>query len=131
MKKMIPYTALFLLIAGVLFFFYTNRQSVKVIDAHYDGSTAQVIVDRLPFSEENKIKWWISNQDGIRQQYHIPSGSSGPFLIFIYEFGKGYQEEGKEERACFKDIPSPKNCLDKNILMTIWRTRDGSVKYDF
>ncbi|EXU76122.1 membrane protein [Erwinia mallotivora] len=128
---MISCTALLLLTAGVLLFFYNDKRSVKVIDAHYDGSSVQVIVDRLPFTEEKKIKWWSSNQDGIRQKYHIPSDSSGPFLIFIYQFGKGYQEEGKKDRACFKDISSPKNCLDKNILMTIWRTREGSVKYDF
>ncbi|MCX8956765.1 DUF943 family protein [Erwinia psidii] len=129
--KRVTSIAVFILVVTGFYFFINDKRTVKVIDAHYDGSTAQVIVDRLPFTESDKINWWQSNQGEIRKKYHIPTGGSGPFLIFIYGFGKGYQEEGKKDRACFEDIPSPKNCIDKDILMTIWRTRDGGVKYDF
>ncbi len=52
-------------------------------------------------------------------------------LIVIYAFGEGYQEEGKKDRRCFEDMAPPRNCIDKNILMMIWRTRDGGVEYDF
>ncbi|WP_341844372.1 DUF943 family protein [Kosakonia oryziphila] len=71
------------------------------------------------------------NQNKILKKYNIPTGDKTPVLIVIYAFGDGYQEEGKEDRPCFSDIKPPKNCIDKNILMMIWRTRDGGVKYQF
>ncbi|WP_414147377.1 DUF943 family protein [Erwinia sp. BNK-24-b] len=123
-----------IVIAALAIYFFSsflNRQDVTVIDAHYDGHTAQIIVDRLPFSKSAKIDWWLSNQGKIRSKYRIPSGNKGPFLIAVFAFGEGYQEEGKEDRLCFNDIKPPRNCIDKNILMTIWRTRDGGVKYEF
>ncbi|WLI76648.1 DUF943 family protein [Kosakonia sp. H02] len=121
-------------LVALLGFFYSlflGERAVTVIDAHYDGSTAQVIVDGLPFTKSKKIAWWRSNEDQIRGKYHIPSGDTGPFLITVYAFGDGYKEEGKEDRLCFHDVKPPRNCIDKNILMMIWRTREGSVKYEF
>lgn len=40
------------------FYLYINRQDVTVIDVHYDGYSAEVLVDRLPFSDSAKITWW-------------------------------------------------------------------------
>ncbi|EMH4161148.1 DUF943 family protein [Pluralibacter gergoviae] len=120
--------ALLLLASG--YFFICNKD-VSVIDAHYDGSTAKVIVDRLPLTESEKIAWWEKNQNKILEKYSIPTGSKIPFLIVILAFGDGYQVEGKEDRLCFADMKPPKNCIDKNILMMIWRTRNGGVKYQF
>ena len=115
----------------VCFYFYINRQDVVVIDTHYNGHTAQVLVDRLPFTDSAKILWWDKNQDEIRQKYHIPTGDAGPFLITVYAFGDGYKEEGEEDRRCFEEVKPPRNCIDKNILMSIWTTREGGVKYKF
>ena len=114
-------------------FYYTfvGGKDVAVIDAHYDGSTAQVIVDGLPSTESEKIVWWQNNQDQIRGKYHIPSDNTGPFLIIVYAFGDGYKEAGKEDQLCFRSVRSSQNCIDKNILMMIWRTREGSVRYEF
>ncbi|EXU76121.1 DUF943 family protein [Erwinia mallotivora] len=120
-----------ILISGIVFFFFSERKTTSVIDVHYNGRTAQVIVDELPFTDSGKLKWWLDSEGEILQKYKIPSGDAGPFLITVYAFGDGYKEEGKEDRRCFDDITPPRNCLDKNRLMTIWRTRKGSVKYDF
>ena len=56
------------LVALLTGFYYTfvGDKDVAVIDAHYDGSTAQVIVDGLPSTESEKIVWWQNNQDQIR-----------------------------------------------------------------
>lgn len=113
------------------FYFYINRQDVIVIGTHYNGHSAEVLVDRLPFSDAAKIYWWEKNQDAIRSKYHIPAGDAGPFLIVVYAFGEGYKEEGKEDRRCFDDVKPPRNCIDKNMLMSIMTTREGGVKYDF
>lgn len=121
------------LVLLLCFFSYLviKKQDVSVINAHYDGSTAQIIVDRLPFLESDKIAWWVKNKESIMEKYNIPSGKNSPFLISIYAFGDGYKEEGKEDRRCFSDIKPPKNCIDKNIIMSIIRTRSGSIKYEF
>lgn len=128
MRKLAMIIIIALLVEAYL---YLNRQDVKVIDAHYNGHTVAIIVDRLPLTDSSKIKWWESHQDKIRSKYHIPAGPEGPFLIDVFAFGEGYQEEGKEDRLCFEDIKPPQNCIDKNILMSIWTTREGGVKYFF
>lgn len=115
---------------GCIYYYFCRDPKVTVINSYYDGSTARVIVDALPFTESAKIEWWQHNQDQIRRKYHIPAGTQGPFLITIYAFGEGYQEEVKEDRLCFPNVEPPRNCIDKNILMMIWRTREGGIKYN-
>ncbi|MBS1205965.1 MAG: hypothetical protein H6R25_2864 [Proteobacteria bacterium] len=129
MRKIVIFSlAVVLCIIGYLF---AGKPNVSVIDAHYDGSTAQIIVNKLPAIDSDKINWWEKNQNEILGKYNIPIGDKIPFLIVIYAFGEGYQVEGKEDRLCFSDMRPPKNCIDKKILMMIWRTRDGGVKYQF
>lgn len=110
---------------------FFGNDKVSVIDAHYDGNTAQIIVNNLPSAESRKIEWWTNNREKILDKYNIPSGNNTPFLIAIYALGKGYQAQGSEDRLCFSDMKPPKNCIDKNILMMIWQTREGGVKYQF
>lgn len=119
------------ILLGCTYYFFNRDQNVTVINSYYNGSTAWIIVDSLPFTDAKKIDWRQHNQDQIRRKYHIPADTQGPFLITIYAFGEGYQKEGKEDRLCFPNVEAPRNCIDKNILMMIWRTREGAVKYDF
>ncbi len=127
-KLVILSLAIALCIIGYL---CTVKANVSIIAAHYDGSTAQIIVNQLPLTDSKKINWWHRNQNEILEKYNIPTGDKIPFLIVIYAFGDGYQVEGKKDRLCFSDIKPPKNCIDKKVLMMIWRTRDGGVKYQF
>ncbi|MEW5289077.1 DUF943 family protein [Erwinia papayae] len=129
--KRILFGCLFVVLIAIGTFFWLNNRSVTVIDGHYVRGSAQVIVDRLPLLDSSRIKWWEDNQKAIRAKYHIPQKGKDPMLIVIYAFGEGYQEEGKKDRRCFEDMAPPRNCIDKNILMMIWRTRDGGVEYDF
>ncbi|WP_380181231.1 DUF943 family protein [Kalamiella sp. sgz302252] len=128
MRKLVILISFILLIC---FYLYINRQDVKIIDVHYNGHSAEILVDRLPFTDSAKIHWWEKNQNEIRQKYHIPAGEDGPFLIVVYAFGEGYKEEGEEDRRCFEEVKSPRNCIDKNMLMDIWTTREGGVEYEF
>ncbi|MFE8103909.1 DUF943 family protein [Brenneria goodwinii] len=122
---------IFVALSGVACYLFLNNRAVNVIAVHYDGNTAQVLVDRLPFTDSARINWWQHSQGQIRKKYNIPNGEEGPFFITIYDFGDGYKEEGKEDRRCFSDVKPPRNCIDKNILMMIRRTRDGNIQYDF
>ncbi|WP_250318470.1 DUF943 family protein [Rosenbergiella gaditana] len=123
--------SIFLLLLIVIGYLIITKPHVSVVDAHYDGRTGQVIVDKLPFLESDKISWWNESKENIMRKYNIPSGQNTPFLITIYAFGDGYKEEEEEDRRCFQNIKPPKNCIDKNIIMSITRRRDGSVNYDF
>lgn len=127
-RLLVPVILLLFIFAGYLII---REPHISVVDAHYDGNTAQVIVDKLPSLKSYKIEWWNENKESIMKKYTIPTGDKTPFLIVIYAFGDGYQVEGKEDRLCFSDIKTPKNCIDKKILMMSWRTRDGGVKYQF
>lgn len=129
MRKLIVFV--FIILLCTLCYRLTGKHNISIVNAHYDGSTAKIIVDKLPLTEAEKIGWWQKNQHSVLEKYNIPTDDKSPFLIVIYAFGNGYQVEGKEDRLCFPDITPPKNCIDKNILMTIWRARDGSVKYQF
>ncbi|WP_130098529.1 DUF943 family protein [Siccibacter turicensis] len=121
------------IVTGLLVYacYFFQDKPVKVINVSFDGYTAQIVVDQLPFSESGKMAWWQRSQKQIRNKYAIPSDNTGPFLITVYAFGKGYQKEGDEDRLCFRNITPPRNCIDKNILMMIWRTREGGTRYDF
>jgi len=129
MRKLI--ILLLAIFSCILLYLFSAEKNVSVIGAHYDGSTAQIIVDKLPLTDSEKISWWKKNQSEIMNKYNIPSGDRTPFLMVVYAFGDGYQMEGDEDRLCFSDMKPPKNCIDKNILMMIWRTRNGGVKYQF
>ncbi|SCC27579.1 DUF943 family protein [Kosakonia oryziphila] len=56
MRKLVFFSLIVVLcIIGYLF---TEKSNVSVIGAHYDGSTAQVIVNKLPLTDSDKINWW-------------------------------------------------------------------------
>lgn len=118
-----------LLIITIVLYGYMNNREFQVIDAHHGEYTAQILVNHLPLSTSESIDWWVNNQSAILTKYKIrPSNAGGPWYIKIFSFGDGYQESGREDRLCFEDVPPPKNCIDKDILMSIDRTRDGETK---
>ena len=106
--------------------------SVNIIAIHQNKYTAETLVDRLPLTERSRIKWWVGNRKEIEGKYRIVSfENGGPGYITIYKFGDGYKKEGKEDRLCFDDMDTEANCIDKDILMTISRTREGLERFTF
>ncbi len=130
MKKLIY---LFLIIiAFTAFYLWRDNASVNVIAIHQNKYTAEILVDRLPLTERSRIKWWVGNRKEIEGKYRIVSfENGGPDYITIYKFGDGYKKEGKEDRLCFDDMDTETNCIDKDILMTISRTREGLERFTF
>ena len=132
MTRKLSGVIIFLIVLSYAAYCLMGGKKVSIVDVHYyNGNTVQVIVNTLPFFDSDKIIWWKTHKAEISKAYNIPSGKNAPFLITVYAFGNGYQEEGKQDRRCFPEMKTAKNCIDKNILMTISRTRDGSVKYQF
>ena len=122
----------FIVLLSIGFYIYENNDSVKVVTVHHDKYTAEILVDRLPASEKSRIKWWLHNKKIIMSHYGIrPFDSGGPDYITIYQFGRGYLPASKEDLLCFSDMRSEQNCIDKNILMTVSRTREGLERVSF
>lgn len=123
------------LITGLLIvsiYYWSNHRQVQVIDVHHNTWTAEIVVDHFPFSKAARIEWWENNNESILKKYNIPEhGAGGPDYFTIYAFGKGYQQLAREDRLCFDDIKPPYNCIDKNILMTVNRDRNGDVRFSF
>lgn len=112
--------------------FYMNNKDVKVIDAHHNGWTASIMVDRLPNFQRESIEWWLNQKSAISAKYHFKADNPKGYLdYYIYAFGEGYQEEGKEDRLCFDEMNPPKNCIDKNLLMVVLKTREGNTQFRF
>lgn len=130
MKKMI--LLLLIIITLATFYLWRNNIAVNVIDIHQNKYTAEILVDRLPLTEKSRIKWWLDNRNKIEGKYHITAyEDGGPDYITIFKFGDGYKKEGKEDRLCFDDMDTETNCIDKDILMTISRTREGVERFTF
>lgn len=131
MKKIALISMILLLFAGA-FFIYLEKRHSTVITTHQIGDVAVIFVDHLPITYHARIKWWYSHIDNITEEYHIVSKSpEGMFSYSVYAFGKGYQKEGKEDRLCFDDIPSPDNCVDKNVLLSVMPMNSGDDKFFF
>ncbi|WP_312175962.1 DUF943 family protein [Pseudescherichia sp.] len=130
MKKIIY---LFLIIiAFTAFYLWRDNASVNIIAIHQNKYTAEILVDRLPLTEMSRIDWWVGNRKAIEGKYRIASfKNGGPDYITIYKFGDGYKKEGKKDRLCFDDMDTETNCIDKDILMTISRTREGLERFTF
>ncbi|QGY27482.1 DUF943 family protein [Pantoea cypripedii] len=122
MKKRYILFSFIILVAGL--YFYLEYREVNVIDTHRSGDSLAIIVDHLPLSESGKIDWWLENKNGILAQY-----ADNPLYITFFAFGDGYQELGKKDRLCFNDINPPKNCIDKNILMSVLRMHNGDLRF--
>ncbi len=130
MKKIISLSLISIVLVG--FYLSHENSAVNIIAIHQNKYTAEILVDRLPLTERSRIKWWVGNRKEIEGKYRIVSfENGGPDYITIYKFGDGYKKEGKEDRLCFDDMDTETNCIDKDILMTISRTREGLERFTF
>lgn len=85
-------------------------------------------MENFPITDSGKIAWWIKNKSMLAEKYKIPKPASyGSFTIIFWDFGDGYQEEGKYDRLCFDDMKTAENCIDKNSFLTVRNTPDNRV----
>ncbi|GLR07789.1 membrane protein [Mixta theicola] len=113
-------------------YLYLDNRHVNIISAHHDRYSAEVLVDHLPITASSAINWWLENQSAILKKYHIPSGDAGgPTNFTVFAFGTGYRKEDANDMLCFDDMPSPENCIDKEILLTVGRNREGNTRFAF
>lgn len=120
----------FIIVISLVKFLYLNRSQVKIIAIHKDNYAPVVVVDLLPLSDAKKIAWWRDESKNILTNEDDAQIHNRALNYYIYRFGEGYQESGKEDRLCFDDMKAPKNCLDKDILMIVRYRKNGDIQFD-
>ncbi|QHA88105.1 DUF943 family protein [Serratia rhizosphaerae] len=122
----------FIFISAVftVFLLYLMLRPVKIIGFHSLSDDVNVIlVDNFPLTDKGKIDWWLKNEKKLEEMNEIPDGNGdGYYHIDFLDFGDGYKEEGKYDRLCFYDMNTEKNCIDKNIVFSVSKSRNlGTV----
>lgn len=106
---------------------------VRIIDIHKDGSYSYLLVKDFPITAKGQINWWLKNTKMLKNHYDIPKPDpDGDFGIVVWDFGEGYKEQGdeiKDDRFCFADLKSPKNCIDKNMILYITYTKSAGISF--
>ncbi len=117
-----------LLISALIYFLWMEFKPVKIIAIHQQDNFSDVLVNNFPITDNGKIAWWMKNKNMLSDKYKIPKpASDGFFTITFWDFGDGYQEEGKYDRLCFDDMKTAEDCIDKNSFLTVRNTPDNRV----
>ncbi|STQ56487.1 DUF943 family protein [Pseudescherichia vulneris] len=124
------FIVIFILIA---YFFWRSLRPVDIVGVHKDGSYSYLLVKDFPITAKGQINWWLKNSKMLKNHYDIPKpDSDGDFGIVVWDFGEGYKEQGdesKDDRFCFADFKSPKNCIDKNMMLYITYTKSSGISF--
>ena len=92
----------------------------EIIAVHRSGYAARIVVKNPPLTRRTKILWWKQNRQLLEKKYNVPHvNTAGDYYISVWDYADGYKEEEDEDRLCFEDKAPPKNCIDKNWVMTI------------
>ncbi|MCT4714914.1 DUF943 family protein [Enterobacteriaceae bacterium H18W14] len=123
------------LLAGSLllgYFIWRSLRPIEIVAVHEDGHFSSILVKNFPITDRGKIAWWLENKNRLKSRYGIPKPASyGSYTIIFWDFGEGYKEEGKYDRMCFYDMQTPKNCIDKEKFMTIYKYNDEEPFFSF
>nr|WP_271122108.1 DUF943 family protein [Dryocola boscaweniae] len=127
MKKNFFLIPLGLMLIVFLYITYRDLQTVEIVAIHQRNNYSSILVRNFPVTNKGKIDWWFKNKDMLKERYDIPMMASyGSFTVIVWDFGKGYVEEGKYDRLCFDEMKTIANCIEKNSLARInYSEREG------
>ncbi|QPT14902.1 DUF943 family protein [Serratia rubidaea] len=129
---MVKYRIILLLMLCILiiYAYLLGCSRVEIVAVHQRNNYSDVLVKSFPLTDKGKVQWWFENKDKLKNQYNIPQPVSyGSFTVTFWLFGDGYQEEGKYDRLCFDDMPTKKNCIDKNLLMMVRYAKSTGLSF--
>ena len=111
-----------MIISGCLL--WLGFRPMKIISVHQMKYYSIVLVEDYPFTDKGKINWWQKNKSILKAKYDIPQPEAdGSYNVILWDFDEGYKEDDGYDRLCFDDMKPPKNCVDKNALMTVSRDK--------
>lgn len=119
MKKYKLLVMLILLVAG-LWLVKLALSPTQIIAVHHSGYAARIILKNPPLTRRTKLLWWKHNRKLLEEKYNLPRvDARSDYYVSIWDYADGYKEEEDEDRLCFEDKAPPKNCIDKNWVMTV------------
>lgn len=102
------------------YWFWLSLHPVEIIAVHQEKNFSDVLVTNFPFTNKEKVSWWLKNRDMLKEKYNIPKPAPyGGFTITFWYFGDGYKEEGKYDRLCFRNMAIKENCIEKEKAFTV------------
>jgi len=116
-----------LLLAWVL---WLSLRTVEIVAVHENGNHSYILVNKIPFTDKGRIKWWQENKDMLKNRHEVPRpDTDGFFTVVFWDFGEGYKEEGKYDRLCFEDMRPPRNCIEKDKVFTVSYGRNMGLSF--
>jgi len=114
-------------LTGVLILAWINLRPVELVAVHQDDQLTYILVRNFPLTDRGKIAWWLEHADELKTKYAFPRpGPYGLYSISFWDFGDGYKEDAFD-LFCFSDMKTKKNCIEKNMVLSIDNARDGTV----
>ena len=114
-------------IVGALLLAWINLRPVEVVAVHQDDQLTYILVRNFPLTDKGKITWWLAHANELKAKYAIPRpGPYGLYSISFRDFGDGYKEDAFD-LFCFSDMKTKKNCIDKNVVLSVDNAIDGTV----
>ncbi|WP_338111628.1 DUF943 family protein [Rosenbergiella australiborealis] len=103
---------------------------VAIIAIHNNNGFSSVLVRNFPYSDKKRIKWWLDHKQYLKENYGIPqSDTQGSFTVIFWDFGDGYKETDGYDSLCFRDVVLPKNCIDKNALLSVKNGKNSGLEF--
>jgi len=121
-----------ILVGGALlvYFLWLLLRPVEIVAVHEEGNHSSVLVKNFPLTDNAKINWWLKNKDTLKLKYDTPKpDADGSYTVVFWLFGEGYKVEGKYDRRCFNDIQTRTNCIDKDSVMMIKKSKNSGLYF--
>jgi len=114
-------------IIAVILLAWINLRPVEVVAVHQDDEFAYILVRNFPLTDRGKIAWWLAHANELKEKYAFPRpGPYGLYSISFWDFKDGYKEDAFD-LFCFSDMKTRKNCIDKNVVLSVDNAIDGTV----
>ena len=128
-KKLIGATLTIAIILAAGFLWLSLRPVTIIAVHHRSSGFSHVLVDHFPLTTKGKIAWWQENKDMLKRRYGIPHAVPGEsYDITFWLFGDGYMERGRyDDRLCFNDMKTQKNCIEKDKTLTVDYSKNTGV----
>lgn len=113
------------------YWFWLYLRPVEIVAIHHRSSGfSDVLVTSFPPTDKGKINWWLKNKNMLKDKYGIPrADSDGYFYVTFWIFGEGYKKEGKYDRLCFDDMKTKVNCIEKDAVFSVDKSRNLGMTF--
>ncbi|UWS28975.1 DUF943 family protein [Erwinia pyrifoliae] len=112
------------------YFVWSSLRPVEIIAVHQRNNYSDILVKNFPFTDKEKINWWLKNKEILKDKYNAPEPASDEFFtITFWLFGDGYKEEGKYDRLCFDDMKTTVNCIEKEAVFSVSNSKNSGTRF--